>query len=204
MSKRYLTSIVVGLLLLTAVNSWSQRLSGDIEGVVKDTSGALVPSVSITITSVETSAERTLITDEYGHFLAALLPIGEYTVRAQIQGFGTWTGRVVAKTGERTSINITLHVGNISEQVTVQEAAGQLVNTNDAQIAMSIDERRVKDLPLATRDPLVLATLSPGVVPVTAANPFLGTGSFNSNGGRGRGNNITIDGVVSTDVSTTG
>ena len=51
---------------------------------------------------------------------------------------------------------------------------------------------------------MVLATLSPGVIPVTTANPFLGTGSFNSNGGRGRANNITIDNVVATDVSTTG
>jgi hypothetical protein len=207
MSKPSLRSVLMALLLLSAAANayaWPQRLSGDIEGVVKDATGALIPSVSITVTNVETSAERTLISDEYGHFLAALLPIGEYSVRAQLQGFGTWTGRFVAKTGERTNINIILQVGNVSEEVTVQTTAAQLVNANDAQIAMSIDEKRVKELPLATRDPLVLATLSPGVVPVTAANPFLGTGSFNSNGGRGRGNNITIDGVVSTDVSTTG
>lgn len=207
MSKPSLRSVVVALLLWTgAANLYAspQRLSGDIEGVVKDASGALIPSVSITVTNVETAAERMLITDEYGHFLAALLPVGEYAVRAQLQGFGTWTGRVVAKTGERTNINIILQVGNVSEEVTIQTSAAQLVNASDAQIAMSIDEKRVKELPLATRDPLVLATLSPGVVPVTAANPFLGTGSFNSNGGRGRGNNITIDGVVSSDVSTTG
>ena len=88
--------------------------------------------------------------------------------------------------------------------MSVTETAVQLVNTTDAQLSVSIEEKRVKELPLATRDPLVLATLSPGVVPVTAANPFLGNGSFNANGGRGRGNNITIDNVVSTDVSTTG
>ena len=162
MSKPSLRSVVVALLLWTgAANLYAspQRLSGDIEGVVKDASGALIPSVSITVTNVETAAERMLITDEYGHFLAALLPVGEYAVRAQLQGFGTWTGRVVAKTGERTNINIILQVGNVSEEVTIQTSAAQLVNASDAQIAMSIDEKRVKELPLATRDPLVLATL---------------------------------------------
>src|SRR5262249_29618295 len=163
MSKGYLTSAVVALLLLTAVDARSQRLSGDIEGIVKDSSGALIPSVSITITSIETSAERTLVTDDYGHFLAALLPIGEYDVRAELQGFRAWAGKTLVKTGKRISINITLTVGNITEEVTVETPAGQLINPNDAQIAMSIDEKRVQDLPLpssaATPDPPVLPPL---------------------------------------------
>ena len=184
MSRTHLRSVVVGVLLLFSTNAWSQRLSGDIEGVVKDASGALIPGVGITIKSVETSAQRMLVTDDYGHFLAPLLPLGEYDVRAELQGFKSWIGRALSKQGERTSLNITLEVGNVSEQVTVTESAVQLVNTTDAQIAMSIDQKRVQELPLSTRDPLVLATLSPGVVPVTAANPFLGTGSFNANGGR--------------------
>src|SRR4030095_8767256 len=75
MSKPSLRSVLMALLLLSAAANayaWPQRLSGDIEGVVKDATGALIPSVSITVTNVETSAERTLISDEYGHFLAAL------------------------------------------------------------------------------------------------------------------------------------
>jgi hypothetical protein len=199
-----LRSAVIALLLMVSTNAWSQRLSGDIEGVVKDPTGALVPGVSVTITSVETGAQRMLVSDDRGTFLATLLPLGEYDVRAELQGFKSWTARTTSKSGERTSLNITLEIGNVTESISVTETAVQLVNTNDAQITMSIDEKRVVDLPLATRDPLVLATLSPGVIPVTDANPFLGTGSFNANGGRGRGNNITIDGVVSTDVSTTG
>jgi hypothetical protein len=193
-----------GILWVLSGPVWSQRLSGDIEGVIKDPSGALIPGVAVTITSVETSAQRMMLTDDQGRFLATLLPVGDYDVRAELQGFKTWTGRAGARYGERTSLNITLEVGNVTEQVSVTETAIPLVNTTDAQIAMSVDERRVRELPLLSRDPLMLATLSPGVVPVTPANPFLGTGSFNTNGGRGRGNNITIDGVVSTDVSTTG
>jgi hypothetical protein len=191
------------LIVLTAVTSWA-ALSGDIEGVVKDATGALVPSAMVTITSVETGAQRTLISDERGHFIATLLPIGDYDVKVELAGFKTYAQRVVVKSAERVSLNVTMEVGGVTAAVTVTEATVQLINTTDAQLSNSIEEKRVKELPLSTRDPLVLATLSPGIVPVTDANPFLGSGSFNANGGRGRGNNITIDNVVATDVSTTG
>ena len=194
---------VVAFLLLNAVTSWA-ALNGDIEGVVRDPTGAIIPSANVTIIGVATGAQRTLISDERGYFIATQLPIGEYDVRVQLAGFKSSSQRVLVKSAERASLNITLEVGGVSESISVTETAVQLLNTTDAQLAVSIEEKRVKELPLATRDPLVLATLSPGVIPVTAANPFLGSGSFNANGGRGRGNNITIDNVVSTDVSTTG
>ena len=195
--------LVIAFLLLNSVTSWA-ALNGDIEGVVRDTSGAIIPSANVTIIGVATGAQRTLISDERGYFIATQLPIGEYDVRVQLAGFKSSSQRVLVKSAERASLNVTLEVGNLAESISVTETSVQLLNTTDAQLAVSIEEKRVKELPLATRDPLVLATLAPGVIPVTAANPFLGTGSFNANGGRGRGNNITIDNVVSTDVSTTG
>src|SRR5262245_43082165 len=194
---------VIAFLLLSSVTTWA-ALNGDIEGVVRDTTGAIIPSANVTISSVETGVQRNLISDERGYFIATLLPIGQYDVRVQLAGFKSSSQRVLVKSAERASLNITLEVGSVSESISVTEAAVQLVNTTDAQLSISIEEKRVKELPLSTRDPLVLATLSPGVVPVTAGNTFLGSGSFNANGGRGRGNNITIDNVVSTDVSTTG
>src|SRR5437867_4329499 len=200
MSKR--TWRAIALFLLSSVPAWA-ALNGDIEGVVKDATGAVIPSANVTITSVETGVQRTLVSNERGYFIATLLPIGEYDVRVEFAGFKANVQRVLVKSAERASLNITLEVGPVTDFSTV-ETAVQLVNTTDAQLSVSIEEKRVKELPLATRDPLVLATLSPGVVPVTAANPFLGNGSFNANGGRGRGNNITIDNVVSTDVSTAG
>src|SRR6185437_12166460 len=73
-----------------------------------------------------------------------------------------------------------------------------------AQMSQSVDSQTALDLPNQGRNPVALATLSPGIVPVTKDNPFLGTGSFNSNGSRGRANNITIDNITSSDISTTG
>ena len=202
MFKAYL-GIAPILMVLVSATGWS-ALNGDIEAVVKDASGAVVPGAKVAITSVETGAQRTLISNERGYFIAPLLPIGYYHVKVEVAGFKTYEQQVLVKSAERVSMNITLGVSGGTEAVSVTEATIQLINTTDAQLSNSIEEKRVKELPLSTRDPLVLATLSPGVVPVTDANPFLGTGSFNANGGRGRSNNITIDNVVSTDISTTG
>src|SRR5262245_9166871 len=191
------------LLMMCALSAWAV-LSGDIEGFVTDGSGAFVPGVSVSITSLETGAQRNLVSDDRGHFLATLLPIGEYVVRAELAGFKPALKRLLVKSAEQTRLNLTLEVGNSTQEVTVIDTTVQLVNTTDAQIQDSIDEKRIKALPIRTQDPLVLATLSPGSIPVTPGNHFLHTVSFNRNGGRGRGNNITIDNIVSTDVVTTG
>ncbi len=191
------------LSIVCALSAWA-ALNGDIEGFVTDGSGAFVPGVSVSIISLETGAQRNLLTDDRGHFLATLLPIGEYEVRAELAGFKPVLNRLLVKSAEQTRLNLTLEVGNSTQEVAVIDTTVQLVNTTDAQLQDSIDERRINALPIRTQDPLVLATLSPGIIPVTPGNPFLNTGSFNSNGGRGRGNNITIDNIVSTDVVTTG
>ena len=171
--------IVMAMVLMVSfgVVCWAQ-LDGNIEGVVKDRTGALVPSAMITITSVETGAQRTLISDDRGHFIATLLPIGTYDVRLELAGFKTAVQRVLVKSAETASLNLVLEVGGRTEEISVTEAAVLLLNVSDAQLSMSIDEKRIKELPLSTRDPLALATLSPGVVPVTAANPFLGTAAI--------------------------
>jgi len=190
----------VGLLLLMSINCWTAVLTGDIEGIVIGTSGNAVSGAKATITSEGTSS-RLLVTDERGYFIAALLPIGTYEVRVEAPGLPTYVDRVVVKSAERISLNIDLRFRADPVRIDVGEPLIQLVNKTDAQLTMSVEEEQVQGLPLATRDPIVLATLSPGVVPITLAGQFLG---FNSNGGRGRGTNITVDNVTATDVNNAG
>src|SRR5204862_4080822 len=73
----------LAILVLTSISAWA-ALNGDIEGVVKDSSGALVPSAMVKITNVETGAQRSLISDERGYFIATLLPIGIYQVTVEL------------------------------------------------------------------------------------------------------------------------
>src|SRR6202035_2723465 len=105
--------------------------------------------------------------------------------------------------GLTATVALSLKVSSTSEQVMVEAQAIQ-INTVNPQLQNTIETKAIVDLPLSSTGILGLAAVNPGIVPVTANNPFLGLGSYNSNGGRGRGNNITLDGATTTDVSTTG
>jgi hypothetical protein len=192
------------IFLLAAALSAFAALSGDIEGFVTDPTGAFVPGAAVTIHNLETGVQRNLATDDRGHFLATFLPVGEYEVRAEVANFRPAVQRILVKAAERASLNLGLVIGVVTEQVTVTETSVQFVNTTDSQIQISIDAKRITELPLLGRNPLALTGLAPGIVPAMAGNSFLGPGGFNSNGGRGRSNNVTIDNIVSTDVTSAG
>ena len=65
----------------------SQAANGSIEGTVKDSSGGVLPGVTVTITNIDTGAERSVVTNESGLYRAPLLPLGTYRVVAELQGF---------------------------------------------------------------------------------------------------------------------
>jgi outer membrane receptor protein involved in Fe transport len=194
----------VSLLLPLLVSSLSllfAQIPGDLRGTIFDSSGAVVPNATVILRNTETGEERKTNTAD-GNFNFALLRIGVYDVRVEASGFRTSTARAEVKTGEIASLRFSLEVGQVTETVTVADAV-TLLNTENAQIQTSVTGQAIQDIPTA-RNPNGFATTAPGVAPVSANNSFLGSGSFNSNGGRGRGNNITVDGITSTDVSVTG
>jgi hypothetical protein len=140
--------------------------------------------------------------DSEGRFAANQLKIGRYSVQAEASGFRTVVTEALLRSGETSSVNFKLEVGQVTESVMVTDAVSPLDTTN-AQIQISIEGARVQDIPVG-RNPVLFALTSPEVAPVTANNPFLGSGSCNANGGRGRGNNVTVDNITATDVSVTG
>ena len=195
--------IAVGLVWLLALPAFAD-LTGDLQGTVTDATGAGVANAKVTLKSLRTGATRVLTTSPTGEFSAPQLEIGEYSVTVEKDGFKSVTQNAVVRSGEKTRIDPRLEVGNISEQVTVEAGALPVLDVATAQISDSINAQEALALPNQARDPVAFATLSPGTVPVSKDNPFLGAGSFNSNGSRGRANNITLDGVTATDIATTG
>src|SRR5262245_52527055 len=178
------------------------QITADVKGIVTDQAGASVPNAKITVTSKETGESRVAPADAEGRFAANQLKIGLYSVQAEAPGFRVAVTEALLRSGETTAVNFKLEVGQLSESVTVTDAVSPLDTTN-AQIQVSIEGERIQDLAVA-RNPVLFALTSPGVTPVTANNPFLGAGSYNSNGGRGRGNNVTVDNITATDISVTG
>lgn len=187
------------LSILFLASAMFAQITGEIRGTVTDASGALVPGAKVSLTSVETGDKREFVADNQGRFGFALLKIGDYTVAVEADGFRRASTQANVRSAEITGVTIRLEVGQVTEQVTVTDAISVL-DTQSAQVQESYDAKRTAEIPVA-RNPNVLATTLPGIVPNPAG---FNSGSFITNGNRARANNITIDNITATDISTAG
>jgi hypothetical protein len=201
-SRRTLPLFLAVLALTLAAPAYSQ-ITGGVRVIASDPSGATIPGAKVTLTNRETGATRSAVTDDLGSAYFTQLAIGPYSVRVEAEGFSAYSTMADVNSGATTTVPIVVEIKGTTQEVVVVESTVRL-NTVNAQLQNSTDSARITSLPIAAGGVLALATGAPGVVPVTPRNPFLGLGSFNSNGGRGRGNNISIDNATATDVSTTG
>jgi Carboxypeptidase regulatory-like domain len=186
---------------ITAIAAFGQ-ITGGLRGTVSDPTGAAVPKATVTLTNLGTKQLRTQSVNDSGEFSFELLGIGDYEVKAEAAGFAASVTQAQVRTGESAFVAFHLEVGQVSQTVEVSGAVAQ-VNTENAQLQTSVIGQAVQEIPV-NRNPNLFVLTAPGVAPVTQNNPFLGSGSFNANGGRGRGNNVTVDGITATDVSVTG
>src|SRR6266404_7306497 len=201
-TKFHRVSFLLLAVSLGAISVFAQ-ITGDLQIRVADATEAVVPNAMIIVRSLETSATRTVNTDATGSARINQLAVGAYAVQVSLGGFMTVTTTTQVVSGEIKTVPVTLNVAASNQQVEVQEETASL-NTVNSQLQQTTDSQAITDLPLNNTGILGLAAISPGVIPVTPNNPFLGLGSYNSNGGRGRANNITLDNATATDVSTTG
>ena len=204
-SKLFINKSTLALLMLTSAffsPELNAQISGSIEVKVSDASQASVPGANVKARSLSTGTLRSAVTNELGVALLSQLAIGDYEVKVEAAGFAVYSSQASVNSGATVTLPITIEVKGAEQTVVVSDAAA-LLNTINAQLQNSVEAKKIVDLPL-NGNTLNLAGMSPGIAPVTPRNPFLGLGSFNSNGGRGRGNNITLDNATATDVSTTG
>src|SRR5947199_100638 len=191
--------VVAILVLIASGTNWlvfAQTATATIVGVVKDTSGALIPGVSITVKHTDTGQTRTAISTDSGSYNVPLLPVGAYEISTMMPGFKqqvrTGVNLVI---GQQAVIDLTLEVGAAAEQITVSEEA-PLVNTTLSSTSGLITEQQVKDLPLNGRSFDRLLELNAGVVN-NASNMGGGGGfpAFSVAGHRQETNRFLINGV---------
>ena len=121
------TSVLL-LSVLTCTGAWAQA-TAQITGTVKDPTGAVLPGVEITATQTDTGIARMTITNETGTYILSNLPLGPYKLEASLAGFRTFVqSGIVLQVNSNPVINVTLEVGQVSEQVEVQANAA-LVET---------------------------------------------------------------------------
>jgi carboxypeptidase family protein/TonB-dependent receptor-like protein len=200
--------IVSGMLVIGFTVTADGQITGGLRGTVSDPTGAAVPKANVTLTDLDTKQTRAQSVNDAGEFSFELLKLGNYEVKVEAAGFAASTTQAEVKAGEYAFVTFKLEVGQVTQTVEVSTAVSR-VDTENAQLQTAITGQAVQEIPVG-RDPNFFALMAPGVAPVPGVttqgntNPFLGSGSFNVNGGRGRGNNITVDGMTATDVSTTG
>ncbi len=188
----------------------AQETGGAISGTILDAQKAALPGVTVTLKNESTNAELTTVTNQQGAFVHPFVPIGTYTLSAALQGFTTLKReQVEVRVGDRLTIDLTLQVGALTEEVTVA-AGSPLLETTNAMRGQVIAREQVQDLPLLGRNPFSLAQLSPGVqyTPALASRsnrPFDNGGmdNFQISGGRGFTNEFLLDGVPNTGTETT-
>ncbi len=178
----------------------SQTATGRIVGTVTDPTGAVVPGASVTATNAGTNITYQGITNEQGAYQIPLLPIGDYTVSAELAGFQ----KAVTKP-EKLAINqslridIKLSVGAVSQEVVVQEGIVH-VETITPTLGMSVTSTQIANMPLNGRNTLDLALLQPGVIPSTAG----GAGTFSVAGGRQDSVTYLLDGGINNNLLSNG
>jgi len=202
--RQLLTACLIVLAPLSLARTASaQAVTGTIVGTVADTTGAVLPGVSVTVKHTETGFTRTLTTDANGEYTAASVPTGTYTVTGEISGFKSVSlSNVQVGVDQRVRADIKLEVGAMTESVEIV-AQTPLVQTSSSDLSTTVTEEQIKQLPLNGRNFVSLTRTIPGVLRGIPGANIDGAGSlawrasaaFSANGQRPRDNNYLLDGV---------
>ena len=143
-------------------------VTGSISGVVHDTSGAVLPGLQVIARDTATGIQWTSTTDARGLYSFQALPVGTYDVKADKEGFkGYLESGLVLTVNATLTVDITLAVGNVVENVTVASNTVHVEETS-TQMGEVIDSEKITSVPLVTRSYTDLLALQPGVIPVTS------------------------------------
>jgi hypothetical protein len=199
---RVLLSAFLSLSLTAPAFAQSQGANGAIEGTILDTSGGVLPGVTVTITHVDTATERAVVTNEKGLYRAPLLPIGRYRVVAELQGFKKFEATdIQLSVGQTVVVNATLTVGQVSETIIVSSADAPALDIARIDIGHTMSDLEVHNLPLVARNPYNFALVQPGVTGYE--NVEFGVPRLAANGAAMR-INYMIDGNTNTEKDRAG
>jgi hypothetical protein len=191
--RHFLLTIAAFLLLSAGAAAQSQSTSGNIEGRITDSTGAVVPNVTVTATNKDTGFRKNAQSDSEGNYVIVLLPPGIYTVEvAAAKGFAAVKYENVRVTvGAKYSLNIELAPAGTENVVNVS-ASGESIELTRTSISTTINENAVQNLPTNGRNFLDFAVLTPGITrdPTRAGDLAVG-------GQKGTLNSIQIDGASS-------
>ncbi|HYG10087.1 MAG TPA: carboxypeptidase regulatory-like domain-containing protein, partial [Pyrinomonadaceae bacterium] len=202
--------LALSLMLCTSLSlALAQDITGALNGVVKDASGAAVAGATVTVTDEgKNIVVRTVTTGEEGEYSVPSLPVGTYTVTVEAPNFKkSIQTNIKLDVGQRRSVDLDLEAGNIAESVTV-EADPVAVELTTAAASTVINGDQVRELSINNRNFVQLVTLAPGVSSDLSDQVYVGnvnpegqanTINISVNGARSSQNTFTVDGADITD-----
>ena len=198
--------LAVVALLFSANPAWAQEVTATITGTVTDPSGAAVVGATVTAKSVERGIAYSGVTNESGIYRISQLPVGNYDLKVEKQGFQTALHSPFTLVLNQTArIDVEMKVGQVNQTIEVTGAA-PLLKTETTQVDTVINAATNEAIPLATRNYVELTLLAPGTV--TTDPHSLNTGDNTGSGGRPlingnreQSNNFLLDGMDNNQVS---
>jgi hypothetical protein len=177
----------------------SRLTAADIQGTIKDQSGAVLPGVTVTTTSTATNQSRTAVTDGEGRYYIGAIQPGLYTITAELSGFAPQTRRDVRLViGQLADLPFTLRAG--AAEAIVVSGKAPAVDVTETSVSTVVGQEQIDSLPTNGRNFLSFSVITPGVT--TDRTPQQGasaTSGLTFGGQRARSNNIMVDGVDNND-----
>jgi hypothetical protein len=196
---------LLALFCVTALGGLSMPASADnlyasIRGTVTDPTGAVISGAKLTATNSATGILYTTDSNSTGSFTFLQLPIGDYSVKAELTGFKVYTASGIHLDLDQVyNLSVKLVLGAATEQVVVEANPVQVEQT-DMQLGTTITGQQIVDIPLNGRNWTQLQQLQPGIV--GTSDRFGGpNGAYSGNGAETQQNSFMINGVDSNDAS---
>jgi hypothetical protein len=140
--------LAISILMMSHTIS-AQVLYGSIVGSLTDETGAVVPKAVVTVTNTSTGLSRQTTTDDAGYYSIPNLLEGTYDLSVSAGGFKPYTQKGVnVPINIVTRLNLTIQVGAVSEQVTV-EATSAVLQTTKADVSVTLTPQAIENLPLS-------------------------------------------------------
>src|SRR5436190_2403914 len=202
-SVQLISLLLVSLTFANVALGQAQSAAADLQGVVKDSTGAVVPNAAVTARNPATNQSRAATTNDEGLYRIINVTPGDYEITIEAPNFKKAVlPKVTVTVGQAAEVDITLEPGQISESVTISDATSEIVETSKTAVATTIDQQRINNLPINERNYLsfALTTSTVGRDNGRPIGPAPTTG-LNFGGQRGRSNLVQVDGADNTDNS---
>ena len=203
-SRGFAAAIAWVMLAAGSASAQSRVTGADLDGVVRDDTGAVVSGVSINAVNVHTALVRTTVSDSNGRLMLAAMPPGVYRVSAELFGFGGQTrDNVALQLGQAAHVEFALRLSGVMETIVVGGAL-PVLDSRQTAVAFTVGESQIRNLPINGRNFISFSLITPGVAPDRITSGLVGSSGLSFTGQSSRANNIMVDGFDNNDAGSGG